>query len=529
MGKRQQAVVDSKSPSQLLNLAVSHHRAGDLAAAEAIYRRILRDTPNHIDSLHLLGLIANTRGQHAAAIALIGRAIALKPDFADFHINLAIALKEAGRLEDSESRCRHAITLNPGSAKAHYTLGAVQLQRGKLDEALCSYGQTLALSPNHAEAHANRGAALQALGRVDEATAEFEWVAAARPKYPPAHYNLGLARQEQGRAREAIACYRRAIEINPDYADAHWNEALQHLALGEYDSGWNQYEWRWRRQGYPPQRFAERAWDGGSLTGRTILLTAEQGYGDTFQFIRYAALVKKRAGTVIVECQPGLKQALAFTPGIDRLVGQGETLPAFERHAAMLSLPRLLGTRLDTIPADVPYIRADPMRVAVWRGKVKRSSGLNAGLVWRGNPQNSDDRKRSIEAEGIAALTGIPGINWFSLQNDATEAEIAALSSKSPVRDCGPLIPDWADTAALIAMLDLVVTVDTAVAHLAGAMGKPVWVLLSAVPHWSWLRDRPDSPWYPTARLFRQKALGDWSSVVAEVEQALKTRLAGGC
>ena len=512
----------SSTQSELLAAAVRHHRAGDLDAAEALYLRILRDAPAQIDSLHLLGLVANQRGRHEAAIELIGRAIALKPDFADFRTNLAAALKAAGRLEEAEAECRRAIALAP-SAKAYYALGTILQLRGCFEEAVGAHRQTLELNPNHAEAHANLGAALQALGRIDEAAREYEWSAAAKPHSPHAHYNLALIRQEQGRPHDAIASYRQAIARDPDYADAHWNEALQHLALGAYDAGWTQYEWRWRRPAYPMKRFSERDWVGGSLTGRTILLTAEQGFGDTFQFIRYAALVKKRAAAVIVECQPELKQALAYTAGIDRRVGQGEPVPAFDRHAAMLSLPRLLGTNLATIPADIPYIRPDPLRVAAWRGQIRRGGGRNVGLVWRGNPKNSDDRKRSMDVATIAKLCGLAGINWFSLQIDATSEEIAILSRDAGVHDCAPALKDWADTAALMAMLDLVVTVDTAVAHLAGAMGRPVWVMLSAVPHWSWLRDRSDSPWYPTARLFRQEQRGDWGGVIAAIAAALRS------
>ena len=480
--------MDSSGPSQLFTVALRHHRAGDIDAAEPLYRAILRDVPNHTDSLNFLGLIATQRGQHVDAVALLERAVALRPDSGDFHLNLASALKAANRLDDAEARCRRAIALNPRSVKAHFTLATI----------------------------------LQQLDRLDAAVAEFEWVAAAQPTMAPAQYSLGRAYQDQGQAAEAIACYRRAVAINPDHADAHWNAALQHLALGEYDAGWTQYEWRWRREGYPAQRFAERSWDGGSLTGRTILLSAEQGFGDTFQFIRYAALVKKKGGTVIVECQPQLKQALAYTPGIDRLVGQGDVLPSFDRHAAMLSLPRLLGTSLESVPADIPYIRPDPMRVAIWRGQMRRGSGFNVGLLWRGNPANSDDRKHSLACSQVAALCATPGTNWFSLQVDVTAPEIEILSRHKTVRDRGLELGDWADTAALIAMLDLVITVDSAVAHLAGAMGKLVWVMLSAVPHWCWLRDRPDTPWYPTARLFRQTRQGEWDGVLGAVENQLR-------
>ena len=519
-------LVDNRSPNELLSVAVRHHRAGEIDAAEAAYRQILHIAPNHIDSLHLLGLISNQRGNHAAAIELIERAIALKPDVADFRVNCAAALKAAGRLEAAEAQCRQAIALSPALPKAHYALGATLQQQGRFEPALDAYRRTLELNPDHAEARSNLGSTLLELGRVDEAIVEYERGVAARPNSAHAHYNLGLARQEQGRPAEAITCYRQAIALKPDYADAYWNGALQHLALGEYPAGWNQYEWRWRRQGYPAQRFAERQWDGGNLTGRTILLSAEQGFGDTFQFIRYAALVKKKGGTVIVECQPELKQALAYTAGIDRLVGQGEAVP-FDRHAAMLSLPRLLGTDIGSIPADIPYIRPDPMLATVWRAQIAKGPGLNAGLVWRGNPNNSADRKRSMTAEQVAPLCTVPGIGWFSLQVDASPAEIAALSRDGKVRDCGPQLTDWADTAALISRLDLVVTVDTAVAHLAGALGKPVWVMLATAPHWSWLREQADSPWYPTARLFRQNRQGDWGSVLRAVGQALRATAKG--
>jgi tetratricopeptide (TPR) repeat protein len=519
------ASVTTQDIRQRLELAAGHHRAGQLGEAESLYRAILRDAPGQVDAMHLLGLIANSRGEHAAAIELLRQAVAAKPGFVEARINLAVALKGADRLDEAERECRAVIAAAPGPARAHYALGSVLHQAGKLAAAAEAYKAALARDPAHIQALSNLGAVELALGRVDEAAQHHEIAAAARPDLGYVHYNLGLARQEQGRPVDAIACYRRARALDSSAdgqltADASWNEALQHLALGHYDEGWQLYEWRWRQPSYPARRFADRQWDGAALAGRTILVTAEQGHGDLFQFVRYAPLLKARGARVIFECPQSLVAVLGTVPGIDRLVAQGEPVPDFDCHAPMLSLPRLLEITRDPVPADIPYVTAGREAAAAWRAKLP-ATGLNAGLVWRGNPDNSDDRKRSMTADVVAALVRVSGISWLSLQVDARAGEIATLSEAGDFRQAGIATGDWMETAAAISALDLVVTVDTAVAHLAGAMGKPVWVVLSVAPHWCWLRDRDDSPWYPSARLFRKTVQGDWLPVVHSLEQAL--------
>ncbi len=320
-----------------------------------------------------------------------------------------------------------------------------------------------------------------------------------------AHNNFGLLAQRLGRLDEALARYARAQALKPDYADAHWNEALARLLLGDFETGWNKYEWRWRRKETPPRALAAPLWDGGDLAGRTILLHAEQGQGDAIQFIRFAPLVKARGGTVVFECPKGFLRLFDGVAGVDRLVLAGAPLPPFDCHAPLLSLPGLLDTTLETIPADVPYLKADPGRVAAWRARFAGISKPKVGLVWRGNPAHANDANRSIPAQTMAALARAADVHWVGLQLDPRPEELAAFSP-AVIDNLGPELGDWAETAALVEALDLVVTVDTAAAHLAGALGRLVWLLLPFAPDWRWLRHRADSPWYPTMRLLRQPA-----------------------
>ena len=543
--------------AQKVAAAIGHHRAGRLAEAEAVYNEILKASPEHIDSLHLSGLIASQRGNHRVAIERIGKAIALtrtrpvaalhnnlgvalrgagqpdraaahfgqavalKPDYAEAHTNLGAALQDLGRLDDAAVCSRRAVELTPQAPMAHYAFGAVLQQQEKLEEARACYEQAIRLKPDYADAHINLGTVLTDLGKPAEALAPYRRAVAFKPAHPNAHYNLGRALERTGQPEAALECYRQAQTLKPDYAEAHWNEALIQLARGDLAAGWRKYEWRWRLPGMVPRGFPQPAWRGEDGRDRTILIHAEQGFGDTLQFIRYARLARERVGMVIVECQPSLTSLLERTPGIDRLVARGEPLPAFDYQVPMLSMPGILGTTIDNIPADIPYLRPSPDRVTAWHARMAGIGELKVGLVWRGNPGNSQDRARSLSAAAFAGLPANPGIRCFILQQDASQAEIDALSQHGAVTDCGPDLTDWGETAALISELDLVVTVDTAVAHLAGALGKPVWILLTHIPHWCWLTDREDSPWYPTARLFRQPETGAWEPVQMRVRGAL--------
>jgi tetratricopeptide (TPR) repeat protein len=333
---------------------------------------------------------------------------------------------------------------------------------------------------------------------------------------------------DQGKLDEAAACYRRALELRPDYADAHWNQSLLLLLTGDLERGWAKYEWRWKIKQWSPRDFPQTLWDAQPLEGRTILLHAEQGLGDTIQFARYASLVKERGGAVIVECQRPLLSLLASCAGIDRLVGQGDELPPFDVQVPLLSLPGIFHTSLRDIPATVPYLFAHPSLVERWRQELGGIAGFKIGIAWRGSPIHKNDRARSIPLSCFEPLAGLPDIHLFSLQKGAGTEELQDARDHFPVAELGSRLEDFMDTAAVLKNLDLVITCDTAVAHLAGALGVPVWVAIPFAPDWRWLLGRSDSPWYPTMRLFRQKKLGNWEDVFEEIKAELCVQLRSG-
>jgi tetratricopeptide (TPR) repeat protein len=481
---------------QAFQLAIQHQQAGRLREAEILYRQILAADPRHADALHMLGLGAFQAGRYEAAIELIRQAIASKPNYPEAYGNLGLALYE----------------------------------NGQVDEAVAAYRQAIALKPDYPEAHGNLGNALVEKGSLDEAVAACLQAIALRRNYPEAHYNLGGALKAKGQLEQAIAAYRRAIALRPDFADAHFNLALALLLQGNFLRGWEEYEWRWRSRDFRAARrsFPQPQWDGGPLEGRTILLHTEQGFGDTLQFIRYLPLVAQRGGRVIVRCREGLRRLLQ-TMGADvPILEKGEPLPAFDVHCPLLSLPRLFATDLASIPRDVPYLHADAAAAEVWRDRLAdHSASLKVGLVWAGSPTHRNDRNRSTKLAGFAPLARIPGMRFVSLQKGDAAAEAKSPPEGMELSDPTEELHDFADTAALVAALDLVIAVDTSVVHLAGALGKPVWVLLPFAPDWRWLLDRSDSPWYPTMRLFRQQRAGEWDHVIAEVRSQLEALAEG--
>jgi len=331
-----------------------------------------------------------------------------------------------------------------------------------------------------------------------------------------------------GRIDEAIAACRQAIALNPDYAEFHFNLALSLLTSGDFQQGWEEYEWRWKCKEFPsPARdFAQPQWDGCPLEGRTLLLHTEQGHGDALQFIRYFPLVEQRGGKILIECYAELQRLFRTTAGRCQVVVRGQPLPAFDLHSPLLSLPRVFGTNLANIPNTVPYLRADPEDAGRWQRRLADDSALvKVGLAWAGRPTHTNDRNRSIKLARLAPLGQLPGVRFFSLQKGEVAAEAKTPPPGMELVDWTEELKDFAETAALIANLDLVVAVDTAVVHLAGAMGKPVWVLLPFGSDWRWLLERQDSPWYPSMRLFRQSRIGDWDSVIARVVEALSLQI----
>ena len=333
---------------------------------------------------------------------------------------------------------------------------------------------------------------------------------------------MGVAFKVQGKLDEAIACFERVLQLEADDVNAHINRSLVWLLRGDFERGWDEYEWRWEHKDSLPRQCPQRLWDGSSLAGRTILLHAEQGLGDTIQFIRYAPLVKRCGGTVVVGCSKLLTRLLATCSGIDRVVTKEDSLPEFDVHAPLLSLPRIFQTHLDSIPADIPYLQSlEKCRPEIENLLSAQQVKHRVGIVWAGNPDHPNDRNRSCALSCFRVLTCLPDVALFSLQKGANGADLERECREMSVIDLSEVLDDFAETAAAVMKLDLVITVDTAVAHLAGALGRPVWVLLPFAPDWRWLLDREDSSWYPTMRLFRQPRPGDWEAVFERVTRAL--------
>jgi tetratricopeptide (TPR) repeat protein len=656
--------------SETLAAALAHHRSGDLARAEPLYRAILRDDPYHVNALQLLGLVLYQTGRVEEAIRCLRQALQLNPGFAEVHNNLSNILTAQGRLDEAIAGFREAIRLKPAYAEAHNNLGAalqqlgrfaeadacfrealrlrpdyaearanlaslplpyaggqssevakaselsqaggaldqaehwnnqgiaqhnqgrwddaaacfleairqrptfaqahsnlgvVLLKQGKLREALASCEQAVRLDPAFADGHNNVGVARQRLGDVEAAAAAYERAIRLRPDYAEAHNNLGCMYERLERFEEAAASFHEALHLRPDYADAQKNlgvlakaqgrldEAAEiyravlrrhprhaethaalgmlHLLRGDFRLGGPEYEWRLRCESFRPPQIAELrtpAWEGASLEGRTIFLCPEQGQGDTLQFIRYAALIKARGATVVAGCAPELHELLSTCAGIDYLVKELPPPIPCDCHAMLLSLPRLLGTTLQTIPSQVPYLAASPEKREFWRREFAGKGRMKIGIAWQGNPQNGINRQRSVWLEQFEPLAQVPGVTLFSLQKGPAADPLPPVAARLGLIDLAPRLVTWADTAAAICELDLTVSIDTAVAHLAGAVAAPVWVPLHHVPDWRWLMDREDCPWYPTMRLYRQSRPGEWESVFASIVRDLHREVPTG-
>jgi tetratricopeptide (TPR) repeat protein len=508
------------------------HQAGQLAQAEAIYRQILTIDPGHAGCLHLLGGIAFQTGHNDAAIDLIRKAIALNRRVPAFHCDLGTALQHQGELDEAVKSYRQALALKPDYAEALNNLGNVLAAQGKLDDAAKAYRRALALKPDYAEAHYNLGELRTREYRPDEALACYRRALDLKPDYAEPLNALGLAFQEQGELGEAAACYRKALDLKPDFAEAHFNHGLVLLLEGKLRHGWEEFEWRWRskevRRRYP----IDRQWYGGDPNGRTILLHAEQGLGDSLQFVRYAPLLARLGATVLLEVQKPLVPLFSDMDGVSGVFAHGDTLPPFDTHCPFMSLPLALATTLDTIPGHTPYLRADPERAAAWRRRGEALPGLRVGLVWAGNPRpfqpgaHAIDRRRSITLDHFAEFDALEGVSFVSLQKGEAASQTKAPPAGLTIHDWTDELNDLADTAALVDTLDLVIGVDTSVIHLVGALAKPVWLLNRFDTCWRWLLERDDSPWYPTLRQFRQRSPGDWTGVLSQVHVELGSMIA---
>jgi tetratricopeptide (TPR) repeat protein len=546
------------APAMLSNYGLVLDALGRFAEALASYDQALAGAPDDREILANRAATLVRLGRFADALAAYDRLLAGGPDV-EALANRSAALLGLKRAEEALESANRALARDPSHPGALNNRGSALHRLGRAAEALATFDDLLRAAPDHVEGLSNRAHVLCTLDRPREALEGCDRALALAPNNVGAHVNRGNALLQLDRADEALACYDRALELRPGQADVignrgtalaalgrhddalatfacaraldphdpeiRWNQALVQLRGGDFAAGWESFEARWEKADFADgrRRIERPRWRGDEpLAGKTILLHAEQGLGDTIQFVRYVPPVAARGARVVLEVQPALKQLVASLPGVTQLIGRGEPLPDTDLHCPLLSLPRAFATGLDSIPADVPYLRADETRVARWRARL---AGLNAprvGLVWAGNPAHKNDRNRSLALHRLAGLLAVPDAQFVSLQKNVDGADAARLRETRNVLDLGGELVDFADTAAVISLLDLVVTVDTAIAHLAGTLGKPVWILLPFVADWRWLIGREDSPWYPTARLLRQPAIGDWASVLARTCEELR-------
>lgn len=504
------------------DLAILLYQVGRLGEAEEACRQAIARQPASAEAHANLAAVLQAQGRYRAAEAAAREALARRPDYAEAHNNLGNALERLERFEQAEASYRRALELRPDFALACHNLANVLERRRKWPEAETYFRRALELLPEFAEAYNNLGALLQQQGRWEEALECYGEALRLRPAMAEAHNGLGVALQWDNRDAEALVCYERALAINPGLPEAHYNRATLRLRRGQFRLGWEEYEWRRRLSDVAWRHFRQPPWDGSPLEGRTILLHAEMGYGDTVQFARYAPLVAGRGGRVVLECQARLVPLMESLARVERVIPRGAPLPEFDVHAPLLSLPRLFQTDLDSIPSRVPYLGVAQERMDCWRERIGPGPGLKVGLVWAGHPDSKTGLKRFLPLAAFAPLGAINHVRWFSLQRGPQAAELAALPPDFRVTPLEEEAGQITDTAAAILNLDLVISADTMVAHLAGALAKPVWVLLASSPEWRWMLGREDSPWYPTARLFRQKQLGDWQEVITRVGEALR-------
>ncbi len=507
------------------NNGTQHYQAGHLNQAEKLCREVLQSNPNHPEALHLLGAIAYQNKQYSMAIELIGKAIAANQRIPQFHNTIGAALRAIGKFEEAIAAYKQAVLLRPDYAEAYNNMANAFSAQGRYADAVEKYNQVVSLNPDNVEAYNSMAVALQYQGKYTAALEKCNRALSLKPDYVEAYNTIASVLLKKGLYAEAIENYRQTLRLNPDYAEAHTNLGMALLLNERFEEGWAEYQWRLSdEKAFHLHHYQSPCWDGSSFAGRRLLVHYEQGFGDNIQFIRYLPMVKARGGTVLCEMLKPLIGLWRGFPGIDELIeASSNSKPAvkFDFHVPLLELPRIFGTTLETIPAEVPYLHADSTKAEYWRQRIAGTS-FKVGIVWAGKPAHSEDSNRSCRLQHFAPLAKIPGVRLYSLQKGPAAGQISELPGTMTVKNPGEEFEDFTDTAAAIENLDLVISVDTAVLHLAGAMGKPAWAILPFTPDWRWMLNRQDSPWYPTMKLFRQKKRGQWEPVFQRVAEELR-------
>jgi tetratricopeptide (TPR) repeat protein len=544
------------NPGRALSEAVALHGKGQLREAEKIYARVLKSAPDNFDALNLLGTVKAQQGHIGEAQQLFGAAVKVNPRAPQAWINLGQALHalkrpvealdcldkaralapddvnvlyqhanvllSVDRPRDALDELKIVLARNPRHVEARINAGLAQATLGFPEPALAEFDAALALAPGHPMAHFNRGVALMKLGRYTEAVTANERAIAAVPEHVGALINRGRSLAQLNRYDEAIASYGKVLALHKDHADAHFNTALALLTQGDYRRGFAEYEWRWRRTGMPAQRGRGRPlWLGEyPLQRKTVLLYAEQGLGDTIQFVRYVPIIAVMGAKIVLEVQSELLSLMRGLDGADTVIGRGDSPPPFDVHCPLGSLPLAMKTAPDNVPAQIPYLRADDAHLAKWSARIEALPRPRVAIAWSGNPNHDNDRNRSLAFGDLAPLFD-QAASFISIQRELRGTDAQALAGEARVTRIGAVLEDFSDTAAVLALCDLVIAVDTAPAHLAGAIGRPLWVLLPFAPDWRWTLQGETTPWYPAARLFRQAAPGDWDGVIAHAGAAL--------
>ena len=500
---------------------------GKFDQAISAYRQAVSLKPDYAEAYHNMAVAMQSQGHYAAAVEKCRHAVLLKPDYVQAYNTMAFSLEKQDFYDEAIENYRQALLLDPDFAEAYNHLGVVLNDMGRTAEAIDNFRNALKREPGYAEVYNNMGIALKEQEEFSEAIASFEKALQLDPDFAEAYYNLGNSLRDEGRCAGAIDNYKKAIGLKPDYAQAHWNLSLALLLNGNYSEGWKGYKWRrnvnlkvltdYHCTGKP-------RWDGSSFKSKRLLVHHEQGLGDNIQFVRYLPMVKARGGTVVFETLKPLVNLLRGFPGVDELVEYvpNRKLPLeYDVYTSLLDMPHIFKTTVETIPSQVPYIFADLSRSRYWREELIGPE-LKVGIVWAGSPEHGNDRFRSCSLKHFASLGEIEGVRLYSLQKGSAARQMEEFEGTVSMTNISKHFNDFTDTAAAIDNLDLIISVDTSVLHLSGAMAKPTWALIPYAPEWRWMLNRQDSPWYPTMRLFRQSYWNDWDSVFGRVTEELK-------